>query len=341
MPSEFPSDDVGDAYAARTQHRRPTTEGSGEEALASPVLSMIEGFPSSPHEAMLRLASDATGLNVPKSAKNPQGNYKYASHDDVKRAVSAIAGPLGLRPRIRCTHIERKAAEWGKQVAIERYTFDCYWVWGMVRASDPQPVTISVYASGAQSFGAAQSYAHKEWLKSDLQIDTGDPDADHHVHTVEPERAVAEPKRGWRTVAAAKNELLEALGRAAPELQDGALKEYAGRVWREAVDHADDEHRLRIEPLGDEGQQQVRFKELKAIIDALGEPFRVDEAEPTAAETDEREAAHAEGMEQAEQQQLAADGAQAAAEESAGDEAEKAPVAAARAALRASAADDG
>lgn len=161
-------------------------------------------FLATAHEAMLRLAAAASDLHVAKTALNPQGNYTYASHDDVKRAVSLLSGPLGLRPRIACVDVERTKAEWGKGAAIERYTFECSWMWGCETASDPSLVTIAVYASGAQSFGAAQSYATKEWLKSELLIDTGDPDADHATQTVEPPargRVRAEPSPGDRRAA--------------------------------------------------------------------------------------------------------------------------------------------
>ena len=204
----------------RAEHARAETDERSERAWAATVQSPVDDFLSTfrpaanaeaAAEAMQKLAAAAAGLNVPKTARNPQGNYQYASHDDVKKAVGLIAGPLGLKPHVTMLTSAQGSAHWGKGAGVERFTFGCCWTFGGYRCSPISRIEIVVYASGAQAFGAAQSYATKEWLKSDLLIDTGEPDADHQQHTTEPAPAAGLPD-GHVAAAVAKQTLIDEFG---------------------------------------------------------------------------------------------------------------------------------
>ena len=221
--------------------------------------------------ALVLLAQAAVGLKVAKNAYNRHDGYHYASHDDVAAAVSAVALPLGLLPHITCVKQEIVPAEWGKGAMIKRRLFSCTWTYAGKPVGPATDIEIDVYANGAQDFGAAQSYAKKEWLKTTLLIETGEADADTQGDETAPEPSGAVPYApappgpppGYQTTADAKNAFLAAC--------DGD-KEAAVLGWAEFIKTA-------VPKVSDAGHDFWKNSDVTAAVD----PWPTDEAVELAA----------------------------------------------------------
>lgn len=127
-------------------------------------------------EAITKVMGEVTQLE--KSDKNPQGNYKFASIDgflDMVRPLMAKNG-LGLcwqETKFELLPNEEPGKKGWLAIRMDFYlTFEDT-IWG------PFSRTIMNMMMGAQSFGAAQSYGIKQFLRGQFMISTGDgEDAD-------------------------------------------------------------------------------------------------------------------------------------------------------------------
>lgn len=112
-----------------------------------------------------------------KGARNAHGNYEYTTVDDMKDSLRPLLAQHGLDVRISEAEwcIDRLEAKSGPQVAA-RFVFDV--VLRHVSGSEdpPERITILLPHTGAQTTGAARSYAVKEWLKSRFLVSTGERD---------------------------------------------------------------------------------------------------------------------------------------------------------------------
>ena len=123
-----------------------------------------------------------------KGEKNTHGNYNFASIDDFLEAVRPLCARRGL------IIVQDEESFETKEMGLDKNGKPAHWLvmqfrftlahssgetWGVRPAR-----SIMVSASmGAQAFGAAQSYALKQFLRSLLQIATGDwDDADTGNH---------------------------------------------------------------------------------------------------------------------------------------------------------------
>lgn len=129
-----------------------------------------------------KVAAAVVGVmgDVPKLAKgekNAHGNYNFASIDDFLEAVRPLCAKHGLIIAQNEESFEMKEG-W----LIVRFSFTLAHssgeTWG-----ERQVRTIMVSSKmGAQAFGAAQSYALKQYMRALFQIATGEKgnDADEH-----------------------------------------------------------------------------------------------------------------------------------------------------------------
>ena len=124
---------------------------------------------------------------VPKLAKdekNEHGKYNFASVDDFLQAVRPLCAKHGLIIVQDEEAFEVKATAGGDkptQWLLMRFRFTIAHLSGETWAHRPARSIMVNAAMGAQAFGAAQSYALKQFLRSLFQIATGEKDdADFH-----------------------------------------------------------------------------------------------------------------------------------------------------------------
>lgn len=147
----------------------------------------MTGFPAMPPKIAAAVA--AVMQKVPKlgkAEKNLHGNYKFAGIDAFLEAVRPLCAEAGLIIAQDEEHFELVDGGQGKdgkprKWLLVRYRFALLGSGGEVWQHRPTR-TIMVDASmGSQSFGAAQSYALKQFQRSLFQIATGEnEDADTH-----------------------------------------------------------------------------------------------------------------------------------------------------------------
>lgn len=112
-----------------------------------------------------------------KDDKNQHGGYAYVSVDDVKDHVRPILAKHGLTVAVTEQTFELVQVQ-GKSntttCALIRYAVTIRHTSG--EATEPDIITICLPYTGAQTAGAARSYAVKEWAKGSLLVSTGEKD---------------------------------------------------------------------------------------------------------------------------------------------------------------------
>lgn len=113
-----------------------------------------------------------------KDDRNNHGNYAYVSVDDVKDHVRPILARNQLTFSISELSYELVpvAGKNGNTASAKiAYGITLRHVSG--EEAPPETITIVLPYTGAQTAGAARSYAVKEWMKSTLLVSTGEKDA--------------------------------------------------------------------------------------------------------------------------------------------------------------------
>ena len=125
--------------------------------------------------AIAKAMSEVTRLA--KSEKNTEQKYSFASVDDFLSMAGPICAKNGIiidMDESGCEPFERQG-KYGPSYWV-KVTFEIT-VWHVSGESLPKRKrTVEVIRTGAQSFGSAQSYALKQFLRALLMIPTGDPD---------------------------------------------------------------------------------------------------------------------------------------------------------------------
>jgi len=132
-----------------------------------------------------------------RTERNRAGGYRFASIDDFLGAVNPLCAKAGLI--ILQDELDARLVHDGTEVSQRS------WLWATFTFTlahksgalyGPLTRSVMVPASGAQAFGAAQSYALKQFMRSLFQIPTGDgEDAD----TIAPRRLPAGLTPGMST----------------------------------------------------------------------------------------------------------------------------------------------
>lgn len=124
-----------------------------------------------------------------KTARNRAGGYRFASIDDFLSAVNPLCATAGLI--ILQDELDARLVHDGTELSSRS------WLWATFTFTlahksgalyGPLTRSVMVPASGAQAFGAAQSYALKQFMRSLFQIPTGDGD---DADTIAPRRLPA------------------------------------------------------------------------------------------------------------------------------------------------------
>lgn len=113
-----------------------------------------------------------------KGDKNDHGKYAYVSVDDVKDHVRPILAKHGLHVSVCEVSFDLIGVESRNGVTSSaRICYDITLRHVSGEALPPDRITIVLPYTGAQTAGAARSYAVKEWMKSTLLVSTGEKDA--------------------------------------------------------------------------------------------------------------------------------------------------------------------
>lgn len=162
---------------------------------------MNDNMPLKVAEAIAAVMSEVPKLN--KGERNSHGNYNFASIDDFLEAVRPLMAKHKLI--ISADEDDFDVIGEGKDMWLRmRFAFSAHChgeTYGPMRRS------IMIKASmGSQAFGAGQSYAEKQFLRSLFKIATGEGaaiDADSHAQeplartrSKQPDPD-AEPPQGW------------------------------------------------------------------------------------------------------------------------------------------------
>lgn len=123
---------------------------------------------------------------IAKDDKNQHGGYKYTSIDDIKDSLRPMLAKHGLE--VRTTEVEYALetlkTKSGDSVSA-RITFELKLRHESGAEDEPERTTVTLPHTGAQTTGAAKSYAIKEWLKGRFLVSTGETDADADSHAPE------------------------------------------------------------------------------------------------------------------------------------------------------------
>lgn len=194
---------------------------------------------------ILRAVASATAQvdRVKKDGDNKQGDYKYASIDAFLEMTGKICAANGLivhMDEMGITDTTRKGKFGDNAHLLVRYEITLYHTSGEYMPSVTR--SVEVIRSGAQSYGSAQSYVLKQYLRGLLQIPTGDKDdADADSAPVSKPSSSAHMKRALVDLDAA----LSTTGAAAI---DALAKQWARKMNEEnwpAPEIADDENSFR------------------------------------------------------------------------------------------------
>ncbi len=158
---------------------------------------MSEPIPAAVAKAICMVMADVPKLG--KGEKNQHGNYNFASIDDFLEAVRPLCAKHGL-----IIIQDEEAFEMKEGWLVMTFRFTLAHSSGETWAHRPTRTIMVSAKMGSQAFGAAQSYALKQYMRSLFQIATGEKgnDADEHppadlpdqpkkVKTEEPKQSAA------------------------------------------------------------------------------------------------------------------------------------------------------
>jgi len=147
------------------------------------------------------------GGEVPKDLTNSYADYEYASADAIYRHArrSLLAGGLlPFQQELSKTWHERQQG--GKTVRWLEVEYGLALTPGgvAVEVRKLEKVTVVVQITGAQSMGAARTYALKYWLRGKLLLSTGDQAED--LDASEPTPLAPKPSGNFKEYVAEKKE---------------------------------------------------------------------------------------------------------------------------------------
>lgn len=234
---------------------------------------------------MTNIATSVAGVmaevrRLKKADNNAFAKYRYTSVDDFKDAMRPLMSKHGLSictDELSCDLFDRTDDK-GKVSAHAKFTFGIWLEHISGVEGKPERLTVMLPYVGAQTSGAARSYAVKEWLKSRFLASSGDSeDADQHDVSEEMTKAEA------RALYA---ELQEGLRLATLQSVD-AMAEWAEKR-RASIDVMPKDWRLQLQRQYKEGAAQRKAAApakpnhaefLAEIEDTLARAATVDEAE--------------------------------------------------------------
>src|SRR5262245_61040909 len=120
---------------------------------------------------------------IPKLTKeeyNEHSEYNYVPIDDYYDRVATVAHQHGLTWTIREVEFKQIAESTpGKPIFAFVYAVDVHNAMMLITEKDWAQHTIIMQMQGAQTTGAAASYAEKIFMRTTFKVVTGEKDADH------------------------------------------------------------------------------------------------------------------------------------------------------------------
>ena len=127
------------------------------------------------YKALSAVMSEVHALK--KDEHNKHGSYNYVSVDSFKTLVRPIMAKHGLSMAMNEINYELVPIEGRNGVTMNaRITFEIHIRHFNGSSDDAERITIMLPHTGAQTAGAARSYALKEYLKGKFLVSTGDKD---------------------------------------------------------------------------------------------------------------------------------------------------------------------
>lgn len=127
------------------------------------------------HKAVTAVMAEVHSLK--KDEKNNHGSYNYVSVDSFKNLVRPLMAKHGLSLAMTEVAYALEPIQGRNGVTMNaRITYEFRLRHDSGAEDDPERTTITLPLTGAQTSGAAKSYAIKEYLKGRFLVSTGDKD---------------------------------------------------------------------------------------------------------------------------------------------------------------------
>lgn len=162
-----------------------------------------------------------------KDDRNKHGGYDFTSVDDFKDAIRPIMAQHGL-----FIHVSQSAFQMieyldgkGAKKSVAQYDLEITLKHNEGEAEPPECMTVALPFTGAQTSGAARSYAVKEWMKSRFLVSSGDEQDEADL--------MEQSREGLRLSKAEARDLYEELQKEIKGVIDGQDYEALGEWWQE------------------------------------------------------------------------------------------------------------
>lgn len=132
------------------------------------------GVPPEIAKAIISVKKQVRQIGV--NERNEHGKYGYVSVDRFYERIGPMMAEAGLALLIDETESEVKEGKSGSPWLFVQYTLAFMHESGVVSA--PMRRSLAMPINGPQTYGAAQSYIEKQFLRQVFKIPTGDKDAD-------------------------------------------------------------------------------------------------------------------------------------------------------------------
>jgi hypothetical protein len=175
---------------------------NGYDKETGEVITVTPGYPPEIAKAIVAVMAEVRMLGVDE--KNPHGGYAYVSVDKFYDVIGRMMAAHGLSVVIDETDTDVREGAKGNPWLFARYSLTFLHESGAMSA--PVRRSIALPISGPQTFGAAQSYIDKQFLRQVFKVPTGERDADETDNTPK-----AEPPP-TRTAAAFSKAVSDGIG---------------------------------------------------------------------------------------------------------------------------------
>ena len=162
-----------------------------------------------------------------KDSRNDHGRYDFTSVDDFKDAIRPLMAKHGLH-----LHVSQSAFQMieyldgkGNTKSVAQYDIAITLHHKSGKKAKPENMTVALPFTGAQTSGAARSYAVKDWMKSRFLASSGDEQDEADL--------LEQSREGLRLSKADARELSKTLDVEIREVIDGKDPEQLKEWWRE------------------------------------------------------------------------------------------------------------
>jgi hypothetical protein len=190
-----------------------------------------------PMPAPVAAAIIAVGKQVKRlgaDSKNEHGRYNYVSVDKFYEQVGALMAEAGLALLIDETATEVRASDkTGNPWLFAHYELTFMHESGVLGPSMRRSCALPI--NGPQTFGAAQSYIEKQFLRQVFKVPTGDRDADETPQSDDAPGKPTEARTAQGNASGARTAATRPQAAPAPS----PAKEAATKRWKELRDEID------------------------------------------------------------------------------------------------------